>query len=291
MHKRRAEKTHRGSKTLRQRIRTVRQATIFVIFLVVSAWGYLNHRAETFVFAWTEPLRVLVVPLIDPATDPDSDATTLYLHDFLSTTAKPGSNLRGMEEWLQAQFRHYSPGSGKAVELTIEPAVGVETPPPLLPDESDSLLSRWLKTSSFISYFERLDKDRELLRSAYDTTIFLYFYSHHRLSTFADHHSVATRRDQFGVVFVPLEVRSRGFYAALVAHELCHTFGATDKYEGERSVYPQGYAEPSKVPRYPQSHAEIMALGIPVAPDVELRVDHLGACRVGKKTAEEMGWR
>ena len=53
-----------------------------------------------------------------------------------------------------------------------------------------------------------------------------------------------------------------GHTCAIVAHELCHPLGATDKYDGV-SVWPQGYVEPDREPRYPQRKAEIMALGKP----------------------------
>jgi hypothetical protein len=93
-----------------------------------------------------------------------------------------------------------------------------------------------------------------------------------------------------GVIFSPLGREHLPRCAALVAHEILHTLGATDKYEGERSVFPHGFAEPDRDPRYPQDLAEIMALGIPLAPGRERRVDWLSDCAVGRKTAEEIGW-
>ena len=56
--------------------------------------------------------------------------------------------------------------------------------------------------------------------------------------------------------------------AIVTAHELLHTFGATDKYAGSGApLFPVGYAEPERVPRYPQRYAEIMAGRVPLAPD------------------------
>ena len=79
--------------------------------------------------------------------------------------------------------------------------------------------------------------------------------------------------------------------SVLLAHEVCHTLGATDKYREKLCVFPEGFAEPEASPLYPQDHAEIMALGIPLAPGREARVESLSDCVIGKMTAEEIGWR
>ena len=47
---------------------------------------------------------------------------------------------------------------------------------------------------------------------------------------------------------------------------------------------------PDQEPRYPQKHAEIMALGIPVRAGVDEPVLDLQDCVVGEKTAAEMNW-
>jgi hypothetical protein len=278
-------------RTLREKIRFVRQTFLFCVLFVVAIWGFLNYRADHFTFAWTRPVNVLVVTLVDPATDMSNSQVEYFLHDFLSRTAAPGGNIPGIERWFQEGFSKHSKQGNQALDIALRPPVQVKTPPPLLPTESDSFLARWQKTDGFIGYFEDLNKAHDLLTSSYDATLYLYFYSAHRRSTFQEHHPVATKRQRFGIVFVPLESRTRQFYSALVAHELCHTFGASDKYEGELSVFPDGYAEPGREPRYPQKHAEIMALGIPTGPGTEQRIDGLRDCVVGEKTAREMGWK
>lgn len=77
----------------------------------------------------------------------------------------------------------------------------------------------------------------------------------------------------------------------MVAHELCHVLGASDKYRDEHSLYPDGFADPDRQPRYPQKRAEIMALGIPLRPGVDQPVRDLRSCVVGEKTAREINWR
>ena len=270
--------------------RRIRQTGLLLCLLVVSIWGYLNYRADRFTFAWDEPVEVLVVAMIDPATDMNNGRNREFLQRFLSVDRR-GGNIHAIEEWFDAEYERLTGTANKTLTFVVGDAVQVKRPPPLLPDADDSFYDRWQQTDAFVDYFQDVNREHDLLRDAYDATIFVYFYDRSRTSTFEEHHPVATKRQRFGIVFVPLEPISQGFYAALFAHELCHTFGATDKYDGARSVYPHGYAEPKKSPRYPQRHAEIMALGIPVAEGVERRVQRISDCRVGDLTAQEMNWR
>jgi len=55
--------------------------------------------------------------------------------------------------------------------------------------------------------------------------------------------------------------RHGGSNNIVIAHELMHTLGATDKYElgSGAPLYPLGFAEPDRQPLYPQVRAEIMA--------------------------------
>ena len=53
----------------------------------------------------------------------------------------------------------------------------------------------------------------------------------------------------------------RGSNNVVIAHEILHTLGASDKYDPatRAPLFPIGYAEPEREPRFPQEFAEIMA--------------------------------
>jgi hypothetical protein len=78
----------------------------------------------------------------------------------------------------------------------------------------------------------------------------------------------------------------------VIAHELLHTFGATDKYDLATGLpqYPDGFAEPQLVPRYPQHLGEIMAARLPFTASEARLPDSLTDERVGPLTAREIGW-
>ncbi|HET6585306.1 MAG TPA: hypothetical protein VFG69_17730 [Nannocystaceae bacterium] len=78
----------------------------------------------------------------------------------------------------------------------------------------------------------------------------------------------------------------------VIAHELLHTLGATDKYDVAtgRPRLPDGVAEPDRRPVYPQDRGEIMAGRIALSPTEAVVPDDLHAMVVGAATAQEIGW-
>jgi hypothetical protein len=77
----------------------------------------------------------------------------------------------------------------------------------------------------------------------------------------------------------------------IIAHEILHTVGATDKYDAQgEPVFPIGYAQPDKQPLYPQIQAEIMSGHIAVSSTESRMADNLSRCVVGQQTALEINW-
>jgi hypothetical protein len=78
----------------------------------------------------------------------------------------------------------------------------------------------------------------------------------------------------------------------VIAHELMHTFGATDKYDfgTGQPLYPVGYADPALKPLFPQASAEIMAGRRAISPTNAEMPLSLQAVVVGPATADEIRW-
>jgi hypothetical protein len=78
----------------------------------------------------------------------------------------------------------------------------------------------------------------------------------------------------------------------ILSHELLHTLKATDKYDSQTAlpIYPEGYAEPDKSPRYPQEFAELMGGRVPLAEDRAEIPASLREVLIGERTAREIGW-
>jgi len=85
---------------------------------------------------------------------------------------------------------------------------------------------------------------------------------------------------------------ARGSNRMIVAHELLHTLGATDKYDPVtgQPLFPDGFADPDREPLYPQTQAELMGGRIPLNGTEAVIPGSLGELTIGPATAAEIGW-
>jgi hypothetical protein len=105
-------------------------------------------------------------------------------------------------------------------------------------------------------------------------------------------HSLGLQKGLIGVVNAFASNAQTAENNVVIAHELLHTVGATDKYDPRTNqpAFPDGYAEPEREPRLPQAYAEIMAGRTPVSEseaDMPLSLEHV---LIGTKTAREINW-
>ena len=104
--------------------------------------------------------------------------------------------------------------------------------------------------------------------------------------------SVGLRKGRYTIVNAYASRRAASSNRVVVAHELLHVFGATDKYDPAtgRPLAPDGLADPEARPLFPQRRAEIMAGAIAVSPTEARMPPSLAAAIVGPATAREIGW-
>lgn len=83
-----------------------------------------------------------------------------------------------------------------------------------------------------------------------------------------------------------------GANGVVIAHEILHTLGATDKYDPATNHprLPEGYAEPDAQPLHPQRRAEVMGGRIAVSPTKSEMPASLKQAVIGAATAREIGW-
>ena len=78
-------------------------------------------------------------------------------------------------------------------------------------------------------------------------------------------HSVGLQKGLFAIVNAFADRRMEGSNDTVIAHEVLHTLGATDKYDlaTNQPRTPDGFAQPDRQPLYPQISAELMGGRIP----------------------------
>jgi hypothetical protein len=124
-----------------------------------------------------------------------------------------------------------------------------------------------------------------------DIVVFAVF--HQPNAELALDRSTALEKGQIAVANLFADRAARGSNSMVLAHELLHTLGATDKYAPATNLprFPDGYAAPEAKPLLPQSKAELMAGRIPLdATRAEIPHD-LDKVVIGAATALEIGWR
>ena len=253
----------------------VRLFILLAVLLMVG--GYAAHdvyvrRART---DWQRTLLVAVVVLeVEPV---DQQA----LSDF-------GARLPVLQEKLALEAQRYRPELAEPFEFQLFGPIEVREPPPEPSGTSFFELSahayrQW-------RYLRRIDEHAGVATRAYDGRLYVTVRRpKDKGKTLVEGFSEDGGR--IGTVSVDLDDDMVDLALFVVAHELLHTLGATDKYDARgHVVVPYGLADPELQPLYPQTHVEIMARNRPLALGKEVTPDSLEELRVGTKTAREIGW-
>ena len=105
-------------------------------------------------------------------------------------------------------------------------------------------------------------------------------------------HSLGLRKGMIGVVNAYASRTMAQRNNVVIAHEFLHTVGASDKYDpsNKQPLYPDGYAEPDRIPLYPQRKAEIMGCRIPLSEHDAVMPDSVMKASIGPRTAQEINW-
>ena len=105
-------------------------------------------------------------------------------------------------------------------------------------------------------------------------------------------HSLGLTKGLIGVVYAFATPDMDGENDVVIAHELLHTVGASDKYlpGSDAPRFPDGYGDPNQVPLYPQRFAEIMAGRLMLSVNRWQQAPSLDEALIGPATALEIRW-
>lgn len=246
---------------------------ILILLLILATVALASWRANTRLTAWEHTIHVGLYPI---AAD-DASVTKRFIG------ALDQDSFSEISEWLNAESQRY----GKTVmqPLSIRLAPPINGLPPL-PPESGSALDAilWsLKFRWWASQHDTIAGPKPQIR------LFVLFHDPQRTSALP--HSTGLNKGQIGIIHAFASPEQKRQNAVVIAHELLHTFGASDKYTPGSGlpIFPQGYAEPERTPRWPQVRAEIMGGRIPLTEHQATIPDQLNDTVIGPETAREIG--
>jgi hypothetical protein len=244
--------------------------TILLVILFVAVGVTWSDRTRT--TAWTDTLWIGVFPV----SADDSPATAAYV----ATLER--DDFADIEEFFVDEAGSYDVGIEQPVKVQLYDAV-TELPPALEPGTGPLGTAWWsLKMRAYAW--------RQASDTPADIRVFVLFHDPERRQ--AVPHSLGLQKGLIGVVYAWAEPAQRSANNIVIAHEVLHTLGATDKYDPETAlpVFPDGYGEPDADPRHPQDFAEIMAGRIALSEDDAEMPASLQQAVVGPATAAEINW-
>jgi hypothetical protein len=192
-------------------------------------------------------------------------------------------------ETVERFFDAQADGFGLALErpFRIRVARPLDRDLPALPQDAGmfsvivwSLRMRW--------FVMRLDFSGDL--PSPDITLFAIY--HDADSDVTLDRSTALRKGMIAVANLFGSPAAHSTNQMIIAHELLHTLGASDKYDPATGlpVFPRGFADPDQEPLYPQARAELMAGRVPMSKHAAEIPPSLGQVVIGPETAFEIGW-
>lgn len=251
-----------------------RHLRILALLLILATVAQSAWLARSRTTSWISPINVVIYPV----NGDGSDVSGRYI------AAIDRATFAAIEVFFAREAARYGVAVKTPVEVRLAPAVARLPPPP--PAERSGLpVVFWSLQLRFWAWRnDRFDGPRP------DIRMFVLYHDPARSPRLA--HSLGLQQGQLGVVnaFASLEMAESN--NVVIAHEVMHTVGATDKYAGPDSqpLHPPGYAEPERQPRYPQRAAEIMGGRIPLSPGRAAIPASLDDVVVGPFTAVEIRW-
>jgi hypothetical protein len=252
----------------------IRVGILLTILVGVVLWAWRDVRSRRARTDWNHTLGVAIVVVRTSALD--EQAVALFR-----------KRASALEDRLADEMRRHHPGAPRPFALTVlGPVDGVD--PPTI--EGDGIVAAAQHSMDLWKYTGDIDARASLAASAYDSRIYVAVRapaSEARQMVEGD----SEDGGRVGTVRVELDPSMVDFAWFVVAHELLHTLGATDKYDASgRVVIPDGLAEPDAAPRYPQRFADVMTRGRPVSATEESLPAALDELAIGPATAREIGW-
>lgn len=249
----------------------LRIALLSLILLLVALNTWFSQRDIT---AWEQPLRVAIYPI----NADRSPATAQYIAGLQADTFRP------IEEFFRREIGRYGRDRSRPVEIVLgsEPA----SMPPELPQKRQ--VPQIMLWSLRLRYWAWTTDDNP--GPAPQVRLFVQYYDPQRFPRLD--HSVGLSKGALGLIKAFATRMMNAQNNVIITHELLHTLGASDKYDPATNLprYPDGYAEPEREPRYPQTRAEIMGGRTPLAPNRAETPPGLPLVVVGPATAREIGW-
>lgn len=252
-------------------IRQLRILALLLVLLFVAGNTWLDKLRST---DWDEPLWVVIYPI----NGDGNQQVQTYIESL-----RP-ANYVAVERFIAKEAARYGVHMDQPVTIKLAPPVTELPPKP--PANGDTLaVMAWSLKMRYWAY-----QHNNYPGPQPDVQMFVVYHDpklHRRVD-----HSLGLQKGLIGVVNAFGHRKDAPRNQMVIAHELLHTLGATDKYHynDNNPLYPIGYADPEQNPLFPQRRAELMAGRIALSEHSSRMPAGLRESMVGPLTAREIRW-
>jgi hypothetical protein len=251
---------------------TLRIAILLAVLAFVALGAWLDRSRST---DWDAPLRVTVYPVAA-----GNDAAT---RGYVKSLGR--DDFAAVEAFFAEEAERHGLALDEPVRIRVSHAAGT---PPLPPDGAGMIsIAAW--SLRFRYWAWRVAADDPLPTP--DVQVFAVYHPADGTPAVPD--SLGLSKGLMALAHLYADREAQGSNQVVLAHELLHTLGATDKYERAtgQPLDPGGLGDPEQSPRYPQQYAEIMAGRIATSASAAVIPGTLDEVLVGPLTAREIGWQ
>jgi hypothetical protein len=252
--------------------RNLRILVLLLILLFVALNTYFDRMYST---DWDIPLRVAIYPI----NGDGSEVSERFIGGLAS------DHFISIEAFFESEAREYGLDMERPIRILLTKQLR-EMPPSIAPSANVLSVIWWSLRTRYWAW--KVAEDPNGIPP--DIKLFVLYHDPQRSAQLP--HSIGLQKGLFGIVNVFAARDMLGANDTVIAHELLHTLGASDKYDPGTTlpIYPIGYAEPDRKPLHPQSYAELMAGRIPITRERAEIPESLHEVLVGAITAAEIGW-
>lgn len=248
--------------------KNIRILCLLIILLIVAVQAWRDQNQD-----WNHT----VVVVLHPVNADGLQSTQSYIHQLKNEDFWAIKNY--LDEWSQ----HYR---GQTGNFAIRLGQQLQQRPPEVPQNANILHVIWWSLKfRFYAWRQKQPED-----SGASLKLYLNYYDPNYQKVLI--HSTALEKGRIGSVNLFATKTQASQNQVVIVHELLHGFGAQDKYDLKtgQPIYPLGYAQPEKIPLYPQNQAEIMGGRTALSEQSSKMPNNLQETIIGLPTAREIGW-
>ena len=252
--------------------KTVRITLLVLVLAYVGLDTFLSNARAT---SWKQTLRVVVYPINADGSEKVDEYISQLDHDQFDS----------INETLEKESTRYGMNLSAPIRIRLAPKMN-SLPPKMPENRSGFSVLIWSIKLRFWSWKEDNFKGISPHIRAY-----ALYYDPKKHSVLK--HSTGLKKAKIAINNLFADKKYAAQNKVVILHELLHTLGATDKYELSTGLplYPQGYAEPKRIPLFPQRKAEIMGGQIALS-EIKAKIpSSLKKTVIGPQTAKEIGWQ